>query len=171
MKMKKFQFRLGLGFGIGVSIFFIVRNILDLDIENYTIKILIKTVAIGVVSGVIVGIIFGYLAGKFFPKLLKSIAGVELEADEKPIFESPANYFKSIEAVGGKLFLTNKRLLFKSHKLNFQKSELSVALNDIVKINRFKSLGINNGISVLRTNDKVEKFIVEDPEKWIAELK
>ena len=32
--------------------------------------------------------------------------------------EGPANLFRGMEGVGGKLFLTNKKVAFKSHKIN-----------------------------------------------------
>ena len=67
--------------------------------------------------------------------------------------------------------LTNKKLIFKSHKFNIQNHEFSISLEEIVKTNRYKNIGINNGISIVCKNGKMEKFVVEEPEKWIESLK
>ncbi|WP_372755879.1 GRAM domain-containing protein [Labilibaculum sp.] len=42
-------------------------------------------------------------------------------------------------AAGGKLFLTNKRLIFNTHKYNFQTGETSINLGDITAINKRKT--------------------------------
>jgi len=39
-----------------------------------------------------------------------------------------------MEGVGGKLFLTNKKLIFKSHKINVQKGQTSIEYHNIVDV-------------------------------------
>lgn len=91
--------------------------------------------------------------------------------DENILFETPANHFKGIEGVGGKLYLTNKRLVFKSHKLNIQNHELSIQLTDVKNVDRHKTLGlVNNGLTITTIDDKTEKFVVEQVENWIKYL-
>jgi len=55
-------------------------------------------------------------------------------------FKAGISFGIGAEAVGGKLFLTNRRLVFKSHKLNIQNHELSIHLIDIANVGRYKKL-------------------------------
>ncbi|ANE53547.1 hypothetical protein SY85_16480 [Flavisolibacter tropicus] len=87
------------------------------------------------------------------------------------LFETGANHFKGAEGVGGKLYLTNKRLVFKSHKYNIQNHELSMRLSDIDKADRYKTLGIvNNGLAVTTAGGTIEKFVVQQPDQWLSQL-
>lgn len=45
---------------------------------------------------------------------------MELRSDESVIKEGAANLQKNIETVGGKLFLTEQRLIFEARKFNVQ---------------------------------------------------
>ena len=69
---------------------------------------------------------FRYFARYFATRQLKKVA-IELDTDEKEIKVAGANHVVGMEAVGGKLLLTNKRLVFKSHFLNIQTHQLDVA--------------------------------------------
>jgi hypothetical protein len=124
---------------------------------------------VGFISGAISGILFWWLIGVFAnSKIVKESTKIETDSDENIVFETPANHFKGLEGVGGKLYLTNKRLVFKSHKYNIQNHELSILLADLKKVDRRKTLGlINNGISIITTDGKTEKFVVEELDKWI----
>ena len=166
--MKKAKLRAGLFFGITMSIFFILRDLWN--IENFTTKSLLTIIFLGIMCGAIAGILFGYLTGKFL-KFTDSNVNIETEEDENVLLESLANHYKGIEAVGGKLFLTNKKLIFKSHKFNIQNHEFSISLDEIVKTDKYKNIGINNGLSILCKNGKTEKIVVEEPEKWIVYFK
>jgi hypothetical protein len=102
---------------------------------------------------------------------VKSATKIETDADEIIFFEGPANHFKGVEAVGGKLYLTNKRLFFKSHKFNVQNHKLSISLNEIMFVNQYKTLGlVNNGLSVGVRGGMIEKFVVNEIEEWIKQL-
>ncbi len=118
------------------------------------------------------GLVFGWLIGKFVnSKLLTKGTEIVLEPSENILFETGANHSKGLEAVGGKLYLTNKRLVFKSHKFNIQGHELSIPLSDISKVERTKTWGlINNSLSITTTGNKIEKFVVEQPGEWINYL-
>ena len=61
-----------------------------------------------------------------------------------------ANYFRGIEAVGGKLYFDGNGLTFKSHKLNIQRGETRIEYNEIQEVSKINTLGIvPNGISIL----------------------
>lgn len=55
----------------------------------------------------------------------------ELRQDEKLVKDGAANLQKNIETVGGKLYLTNQRLVFESHKFNAQSGVTEVELCNI----------------------------------------
>lgn len=128
----------------------------------------------GVFFGVFMGLGFPYLtekfATRFTSKIGKSIKP-ELTQDEIVQIEGPANLFRGIEAVGGKLFLTNKKIVFKSHKINIQEGQTEIHyenINDIVKIKTAKL--INNGIRIKINDGKEFDFVVNERERWIEEL-
>ncbi|MEL7004614.1 MAG: hypothetical protein AAFN93_18045 [Bacteroidota bacterium] len=80
------------------------------------------------------GIFFGFgylfLMKKFTKKLMNKI-DIEIDEEEEIQHEGPANLFRGVEGVGGKLLLTDKRLIFKSHQLNIQAGETRILLEDI----------------------------------------
>jgi hypothetical protein len=167
---KKNRLRAGFSFGIGMTIFFLIQNLLLRD--NQTTNQVVLSIVIAIAAGAISGVLFAWLIGLFAnSKFVKRTTKIETAADENILFETPANHFKGMEGVGGKLYLTNKRLVFKSHNLNIQNHQLSVLLNDLKKINRYKTLGlVNNGLSITTNDDRIEKFVVEQVENWIKLL-
>ena len=52
-----------------------------------------------------------------------------LRQAEKVVKEGAANLQKNLETVGGKLYLTNQRLVFEAHKLNVQGGATEVELS------------------------------------------
>jgi hypothetical protein len=167
---KRNRFRAGLSFGIAMAVFFILQNLLTND--KQTTNQIIKSIASGLVAGAISGVLFGWLMGLFAKsKFARQATKIETDPDEHILFETPANHFKGIEGVGGKLYLTNKRLIFRSHKLNVQNHQLSIQLTDVKNVDRYKTLGlVNNGLSITIIDDKTEKFVVEQVENWIKYL-
>lgn len=124
-------------------------------------------------GGALGGLLFGWSMGLFAKsKLLTQGTKIDTEPDETVLFETGANHFKGAEGVGGKLYLTNKRLVFKSHQFNFQNHEWSINLSDIDKVDRYKTLGlVNKGLSVTPAGNKIEKFVVQQPDKWVSQLR
>lgn len=167
---KKNKIHAGIIFGIVMTLFFILQDLLTND--NLSTKNIAITIISGLIGGALGGLLFGWLIGMFVnSKLLKKGTEIQTKFDETIVFESGANHFKGAEAVGGKLYLTNKRLVFKSHKFNIQNHELSINLPDIDKVERYKTLGlVNNGLSVMTTNNKNEKFVVEQINEWLNHL-
>ena len=92
----------------------------------------------------------------------------ETRAKARILFQTGANHFKGVEAVGGKLTLTSKRLVFQSHYLNIQNHQLFIYLRNITSFARYKTLKIvNNGLLITTAQDITEKFVVQQPERWI----
>lgn len=128
----------------------------------------------GLFFGVFMGIGFPFVTQKFGQKFTSNIGKditPELTQDEKIEIEGPANLFRGMEGVGGKLFLTNKKVVFKSHKINIQKGQTDIYYENISEIIKRKTLKlIENGIRI-KTNDGNEfDFVVNEREKWIEKL-
>ena len=86
------------------------------------------------------------------------------------IFESPANLFRGIEGVGGRLALTTEYLLFTPHAINIQKNEELIYLKDIKQVKIIKTLGIiSNGLKVV-TKQEEYKFVVKNRKQWVTEI-
>jgi hypothetical protein len=155
-------------FGAFMAIFFIVQNLITTD--HLTTKEVTFSILSGLLAGAISGLLFGWLMGLMAKAIIKGIQLVP-ELNETILFETGANHFKGIEAVGGKLYLTNKRLVFKSHKYNIQKHTLSINRDEIDSVARYKVIGISdNGLLVKTKNGLKEKFVVVQAEEWLHQL-
>jgi len=167
-KNKRKSIESGVIFGIFMAIFYIAQNLLTAD--HLTQKEVLASIISGLIGGTIAGFLFGWTTGLIAKAMAKGINLVPDE-DETILFETGANHFKGIEAVGGKLYLTTKRLIFKSHRFNFQKHTLSINLDEIASVGRYKVWGIsNNGLLVKTKNGLTEKFTVVQPEEWLQHL-
>jgi len=80
---------------------------------------------------------------------------------EEILADVAANLFRGIEGVGGRLKITNRRLVFQPHAINLQRSPVDISLGDIAAAGKRNTLGlIPNGFFV-RTKAGVEyKFVV-----------
>ena len=154
-----------------MAVFFVIQNLLLND--NINANSIIKSLVIGLVLGIVSGFLFGLIIGYFSSsKFVDRTTRIETRPDENILFQTPANHFKGMEGVGGRLYLTNKRLVFISHKLNVQNHELSIDLGNIISIDRYKNAGLlNNGLIVTSRNNNVDKFAVEQAEEWVRKLK
>ena len=101
---------------------------------------------------------------------------IQLIANEKIIKSGPANFQKGIEQVGGKLYLTNDRIIFESHKLNFQSGTTQIKLEDIssVKKSWTKFLGFipltPNSIKISTKEAEKFRFVLYGRSKWISAI-
>jgi hypothetical protein len=158
------RFKSGLIFGIAMATTFVLQNLLTTD--HLTAKEVIGSIVSALFGAAAGGLVFGWLTGRFS----KFVKGTKIETGdgERIVFETPANHFKGIEAVGGKLYLTNRRLVFKSHKFNIQKHLLSLNIADIAEVDPYKTMGItDNGLLVKTINGSTEKFVVQQRAEWI----
>ncbi len=114
--------------------------------------------------------LFNRLGGKVFSKIGAAIQPA-LEPGEEIKREVPATLFKGMEGVGGKLFLTNKKLIFKSHALNIQKGQTDIAFKTICRVEKREARKIRYpGICIQTRDGKEYKLVVYGPEVWVAEL-
>ncbi|MGM0635925.1 MAG: GRAM domain-containing protein [Bacteroidota bacterium] len=128
----------------------------------------------GVLFGIFFGIGFPYLnhklAEKVTHKTLKKIQ-LELVENEEVLITGPANLFRGMEAVGGKLFLTNKRLVFIAHKMNFHKGQTDIYLSDIQSIAQRKTAKlVDNGFRIENKAQEKFDFVVNERDSWLAHI-
>lgn len=96
---------------------------------------------------------------------------IELAPGEKLLREGAANLQRGIETVGGRLFLTNRRLAFSSHALNVQTGPTDIPLSAIRSTSpcwtRF--LGLiplaPNSLAV-RTDNSEHRFVLFGRSQW-----
>lgn len=95
----------------------------------------------------------------------------DLEPDEEIAVQGPANLFRGFEGVGGKVFLTNKKIIFKSHKLNIQRGQTDIPYNDVKQVLKRKTGNIvDNGIRVITVSGKEHDFVLNDRDLWFDKL-
>jgi len=139
------------------------------DIPNYN-----SIVFQGVVMGIFYVFLFPYLIKRTANKLSKK---VDLEvkniivSPEEIIFDGGANQIKGKEGVGGKLFITNKRILFVSHKYNIQNGTTSINPTDVTSVDKTKLARIfNSGIVLTLKDNTTYKFSVNNQDEWFTKL-
>lgn len=73
----------------------------------------------------------------------------------------PANYFRGIEAVGGKIYFYEDRLVFKSHLFNIQRGETEIKQDNIDKAERRMTMYIiPNGLGITTKDGFYHKFVL-----------
>lgn len=115
---------------------------------------------------------FGYLflMKKLTARILRKIH-IGLSEEEVVKHEGPANLFRGIEGVGGKLILTDKRLIFKSHKMNIQSGETQLLLDNIQQASPRKTAKLfQNGIRILNKAGEHFDFVVYERDSWLTKL-
>ena len=162
--MKKKFWIAALTFGLPWAILMIIFN--SIASGAFTITTIVSTLFGGLVAGFLFASVLAYTAKKLFRRII-----VETAENEIIIKEGAANHFKGKEGVGGKLVLTDKRLIFKSHKFNIQNHQENFDLGNVQTLRATRTLGIlEKGLTLeLTTNDK-HKFIVDEPADWVEKI-
>jgi len=143
-------------------------------IDSFSNEIKINHILLqGFVFTVLFGFGFPLLMEKLTKRQLAKVKNPELTENETIIKEDGANLFHNFfNAIGGKLFLTEKRLIFNSHKFNLPNSTITIQLEDISEIIERKTIGIiNNGLRIKTKNGLRYDFVVNDRNNWIEKLK
>ena len=95
---------------------------------------------------------------------------------KKILRRGAANLQKGIETVGGKLYLTNQRLVFEAHKSNIQGGITELELTDINSTNLkwTKFLGLiplfPNSLAVILNNEKEYHYVLFARKAWKSDI-
>lgn len=99
-----------------------------------------------------------------------------LKSGEQVIKNGSANLQKNIETVGGKLYLTNQRLVFESHKFNVQGGTVELEISNIQSTLACwtKFLGLipifPNSLAVFTKQGKEYRFVLFGRHGWAAAI-
>lgn len=103
--------------------------------------------------------IFMFLFQLFMLNKNKKIAK---EINGKIYYQGPANHFVGVESVGGYLFVTKDKIIFKSHSFNIQNHNIEILQKNIIEVKPYNNLRIfPNGLEVIQKG-KTDKFVVND---------
>lgn len=72
-----------------------------------------------------------------------------------------ANLFRGMEGVGGKIDVTNERVIFKAHSLNVQRQPLEIRISEIAHVGKRSTWGlIPNGMEIATRKGETYKFVL-----------
>jgi hypothetical protein len=123
----------------------------------------------GMIGGVIVAVIVGVasMAFLYFQKRKFRKNGPSNTGGQRIVIDGPCNHFVGKESVGGWMYLTEREVIFVSHKVNVHVHSLTIPLNTISEVNFYRSLGIvPNGLSITTCAGGVERFVVYNRKDW-----
>ena len=150
----------------GGVVYFLVQMAINAAFPNLSFtswNLILQVILVSLFIGIVLVFGLDILADK-----LNKNVKPDLKDGEQVEAEGPANYKSKLEAIGGKLFLTNSDIIFKSHKYNFQNRTLKIPYSNIQKLKKSKSLSIVDNILEIYTWDKqAYKFIVNESDVWI----
>jgi hypothetical protein len=96
---------------------------------------------------------------------------MNLAENESILFEEGASHFHNFIAVGGKLVVTNQRVLFQSSPCFRYQHEVKIGLDSISSIDFFKTMFLNpNGLTIMLKDGSIENFIVDDRKVWRSRI-
>jgi len=149
-------FLTGVAFGIGMAIFFSFET----GIKH------------GIIAGAIAGILFGIVVSIFMAHQTKKFQkNRPIIENENIIKDGPANHFKKIEGVGGWIYLTDKKFIFKSHSFNIQRHESVIPIQEIKEAKAVLTMGlIPNGLQIITVNGNRERFVVNGRKDWVNKI-
>jgi hypothetical protein len=127
--------------------------------------------------GSLIGIAFGLVVGLSFWLFVEGFVGLRgldyrgsnpCHPGERVFEQGGARHLRGKTSVTGWLFLTNRRLLFRSLRFDRDGQEWSVPLEEIVEIQPFQILRIMpTGLRVVTTRGE-ERFAVADSAAWVG---
>jgi hypothetical protein len=100
----------------------------------------------------------------------------ELRQGERLVKNGAANLQKNIETVGGKIYLTNQRIVFESHKFNFQSGVTAIELSNVQSSEKCwtKFLGLlpifPNSLAVYTKQGQEYRFVLFGRVAWSAAI-
>ncbi len=131
-----------------------------------------RGIMVGAAIALSTSFIFGLIMALFMAFQRKDFSRQNLELPGEVLLrDGPANHFRNGEGVGGWLYLTDQRVLFRSHKFNIQPHEWSMPLTNITNVQTVLTFGIiPNGLRLSAQSGQIEKFVVEGNRRWREQI-
>jgi hypothetical protein len=120
-----------------------------------------------IIAGAVTGIVFAMISSYAARWKYKNIV-IDVPVDESIIKEGGAAQKKGKATIPGKLVLTDRRLVFKSHNVSIS-SEETYALEHIVNATIVND-PLSKGFEISLVNGGVFRFAVDAPNTWIDHL-
>jgi hypothetical protein len=90
---------------------------------------------------------------------------------EELIDKFAANLMRGVEGVGGRMILTNQRILFETHEINLQTTPLAIPLSAIQSVVPSNIVGIvPTGITIRCSSGEEYRFVVWGRERIISKI-
>jgi Short C-terminal domain len=87
--------------------------------------------------------------------------GYQLRPSEEVLVEASANLLRGPEAMGGRMRITNLRIIFEPHAINLQSQPEEIPIGEIVEVGGRRTWGlISNGLFIRTRNGLEHKFVV-----------
>jgi hypothetical protein len=99
-----------------------------------------------------------------------------LEPGESIVKQGPANLQRGMETVGGKLYLTNRRLVFEAHAFNIQTEPAELRLSDVRSMEKCWTLFLGflplapNSLAVYSRRSEELRFVLWGRASWMAAI-
>ncbi|MGD0641824.1 MAG: GRAM domain-containing protein [Roseiarcus sp.] len=104
-------------------------------------------------------------------KVVAEQISIDLPPGEAVEHSGPANHFHNFESLGGRLYLTNRNLIFKPHKFDLQDASISNPRCEIATVSKCRTLGLMpNGLLVSQRSGDVLRFVVTDRSAWLRAI-
>jgi GRAM domain len=123
-------------------------------------------------TAILSGGLFALLLALFMgSKRVAQQTAIELPEGETLEQQGWANHFRNFEGRGGRLYLTNRSLVFQPHHFNVQNAGVVIPRSEIAGAAKSMTLGvIPNGLTVTRRDCTAERFVVSERDEWVRRL-
>ena len=131
--------------------------------NGFTITILWTSAGRGLFMGITWALIMKWMSGDPY-KHVKLI----LEVDETVVKEGGANLMTGNKGEGGKLAITNRRLLFKGQRYDTRDFQFVIEYDKIENIRIYKSWKLlKNELHITMLDATKHRFAVDNPDQWL----
>jgi len=122
---------------------------------------------IAILTGFLFVVSIRYLRNKMVASIV-----VDVGKNEAVLRASGANHIVAKEGVGGKLVLTDRRLIFVSHKFNVQNHRFETSIDEVLAAEPIKFWKLfDTGLLLELKKGEQHKFVVNSPAEWITSIR
>ncbi|MBP6680024.1 MAG: hypothetical protein KA166_02465 [Saprospiraceae bacterium] len=162
--MKNSFLRMALGSAVLWAIIWI--GIKSAENNGFTTTILWASIGRGLFMGISWALIMKWMSGDPY-KHVK----LKLESEETVVKEGGANLIPVNKGEGGKLAVTNRRLLFKGQRYDTRDFQFVIEFDKIESIRTHKSWKLlKNELHIAMTDGTTFRFAVDHPVQWLSAI-